>query len=200
MIVDDEHNIHYSFKKILLSGYHLDSAHTAEDGLEKLRTDQYDLVVMDVKLPGMDGLEALRHVREIDARVPVIMTTAYGTVNTTITAMKFGAFEYLPKPFDVDKIRQTIKKALAQGDLMRRSVYIPDDAPDERDEAGDVIVGSSDVMQEVYKLIGQIAEQDVTVLIRGESGTGKELVTRAIYHHSKRADKPFFRNKLCRSS
>ena len=101
LIVDDEANIHYSFKKILPGEYRIISAQTAEEGIEKLKKDVPDIVVMDIKLPGMDGLEALKTMRGIDARIPVIMMTAFGTVTTAITAMKFGAYEYLLKPFDI---------------------------------------------------------------------------------------------------
>ena len=191
LVVDDERNIHYSFQKMLSEDYKVYSAQSAEEGLQQIGTNEIDLVILDIKLGGMNGLEALQRIRQLDARVPVILITAYGTMNTAINAMKFGAFEYLPKPFDVDKMLDTIEKALGHGKLVRRAVYTPADNPHDRDETGDVIVGSSAAMQEVYKLIGQVAEQDVTVLIRGGSGTGKELVTRAIYQHSKRADKPF---------
>jgi two-component system response regulator AtoC len=191
LIVDDEANIHYSFKKILPSKYQLLSAQTAEDGIKKLKKEAPDIVVMDIKLPGMDGLEALKAMRKIDARIPVIMMTAFGTVNTAITAMKFGAYEYLLKPFDINKMRSVIQKALESSDLMRRQVYVAADATVLESESGDAIVGTSDSMQEVYKMIGQVAEQDVTVLIWGESGTGKELVARAIYHHSKRSERAF---------
>lgn len=191
LIVDDEPNIHYSFQKILPDSYAILSAHSAEEGIEKLRSEKPDVVVMDVKLPGMNGLEALQKMKAIDARIPVIMMTAFGTVNTAITAMKYGAYEYLLKPFDTVKMRRVIEQALESSDLMRRQVFVPMDGSQLPEEGGDVIVGSSEVMQQVYKLIGQVAEQDVPVLIRGESGTGKELVARAIYHHSKRADKPF---------
>ena len=191
LIVDDEANIHYSFKKILPGEYRIISAQTAEEGIEKLQKDVPDIVVMDIKLPGMDGLEALKTMRGIDARIPVIMMTAFGTVTTAITAMKFGAYEYLLKPFDIDKMRKIIHKALESSDLMRRQVYVAADAGLLERESGDAIVGTSEAMQEVYKMIGQVAEQDVTVLIWGESGTGKELVARAIYHHSKRSDRDF---------
>jgi two-component system response regulator AtoC len=191
LIVDDEPNIHYSFQKILPSEYTILSAHTAEEGIEKLSQEIPDIVVMDIKLPSMDGLEALKAMREIDARIPVVMMTAFGTVTTAITAMKFGAYEYLLKPFDVTKMRTVIQKALEASDLMRRQVYVAADAVTIESGAGDAIVGSSEAMQAVYKLIGQVAEQDVTVLIWGDSGTGKELVARAIYHHSKRNDRPF---------
>lgn len=190
LIVDDEPNIHYSFEKILPDDIRIVSAHSAEEGISKLRTEQPDVVVMDVRMPGMDGLEALQKMRAVDGKVPVIMMTAFGTVNTAITAMKFGAFEYLLKPFDVKKMRQVIEKAVETSLRMRRVVQIPSDVAS-GDGDGDMIVGSSEAMQDVYKLIGQVAEQNVTVLIRGESGTGKELVARAIYHHSRRSEKPF---------
>ena len=190
LIVDDEPNIHYSFEKILPDDIRIVSAHSAEEGISKLRTEQPDVVVMDVRMPGMDGLEALQKMRAVDGKIPVIMMTAFGTVNTAITAMKFGAFEYLLKPFDVKKMRQVIEKAVETSLRMRRVVQIPSDVAG-GDGDGDMIVGSSEAMQDVYKLIGQVAEQNVTVLIRGESGTGKELVARAIYHHSRRSEKPF---------
>jgi nitrogen regulation protein NR(I) len=191
LIIDDEPNIHYSFQKILPSEYTLLSAKRAEEGIEKLRKEIPDVVVMDIRLPGMDGLDALKAMREIDSRIPVIMMTAFGTVNTAITAMKFGAYEYFLKPFDVTKMRSIIQKALETSDLMRRQVYVAGDTTAFENGTGDAIVGSSEAMQAVYKLIGQVAEQDVTVLIWGESGTGKELIARAIYHHSKRSDRPF---------
>ena len=190
LIIDDEPNIHYSFEKLFQDTHRIISAHSAEEGISKLQKEQPDVVVMDVRMPGMDGLEALQKIRTIDAKVPVIMMTAFGTVNTAITAMKFGAFEYLLKPFDVKKMRQVIEKAVENSFRMRRMVQIPSDE-EFLDQGGDLIVGSSEAMQEVYKLIGQVAAQNVPVLIRGESGTGKELVARAIYHHSQRADKPF---------
>ena len=190
LIIDDEPNIHYSFEKLFQDTHRIISAHSAEEGISKLQKEQPDVVVMDVRMPGMDGLEALQKIRAIDAKIPVIMMTAFGTVNTAITAMKFGAFEYLLKPFDVKKMRQVIEKAVENSFRMRRMVQIPSDE-EFLDQGGDLIVGSSEAMQEVYKLIGQVAAQNVPVLIRGESGTGKELVARAIYHHSQRADKPF---------
>ena len=191
LIVDDEPNIHYSFQKIFSPKYSILSAKTAEEGIVKVKTELPDVVVMDVKLPKMDGLEALQQMHKLDSKIPVIIMTAFGTVNTAITAMKFGAYEYLLKPFDIDKIKNLVNKAVETSQLMQRSVYVPSEISSAGDESGDMIVGSSEAMQEVYKLIGQVAEQDVTVLIRGESGTGKELVARAIYHHSKRSEHPF---------
>ncbi|KAA3658150.1 MAG: sigma-54-dependent Fis family transcriptional regulator [Calditrichaeota bacterium] len=189
LIVDDEPNLHYSFKKIFPQDYIILSAHDGQAGIEKMQHEKPDVIVMDVRMPHMDGLEALSKMKEIDARIPVIMMTAHGTLNTAITAMKNGAFDYMLKPFDVDKMRNVIKKAIHNSEQMRRNVSISREQ--ESGEPGDMIVGNSDAMQEVYKLIGQVAGQDVTILIRGESGTGKELVARAIYQHSRRADRPF---------
>ncbi|MCA9733936.1 MAG: sigma-54-dependent Fis family transcriptional regulator [Deferribacteres bacterium] len=189
LIVDDEPNIHYSFKKIFPQDYTILSAHDGQTGIEKMQQEKPDVIVMDVKMPGMGGLEALTKMKEIDARIPVIMMTAFGTLNTAITAMKNGAFDYMLKPFDVEKMRSVIRKALHNSEQMRRNVSLS--TKKESEESGDLIVGSSEAMQEVYKLIGQVASQDVTILIRGESGTGKELVARAIYQHSRRADQPF---------
>lgn len=191
LIVDDETNIHYSFEKILGSDYDIASAQTAEDGLLKLEKLHPDVVVMDIKMPGMNGLEALKRMRDIDGRVPVVMMTAHGSMDTAIKAMKYGAFEYLLKPFDIDRMREVIQKAFQSSQLMRRSVRVASGKGEKTDISGDMIVGTSEAMQEVYKLIGQVAAQDVTVLIRGDSGTGKELVARAIYHHSRRAKAPF---------
>ncbi len=190
LIVDDETNIHYSFEKILPNDIEILSACDGEDALEKINKFRPNLVVMDVQLPGMSGLDALQKIKEIDAKIPVIIMTAYGSVNTAINAMKFGAYEYILKPFDVEKMRGLINGALANEKIMRRSVSLPSDFG-VIENKGDVIIGSSDSMQKIYKLIGQVAEQDVTVLIFGESGTGKELIARAIYHHSKRNNQPF---------
>ncbi len=189
LIVDDEVNIHYSFKKILPPEYVVISAQDGRSGVKLLQEAQPDVVVMDIKMPGLSGLEALIEMRAINARVPIILMTAFGTLNTAITAMKNGAFDYLLKPFDLEKMRFVLQKAIRSSEQMRRTVSLT--IAKEPVQAGDLIVGNSEAMQEVYKRIGQVAAQDVTVLIRGESGTGKELVARAIYQHSRRAQQPF---------
>jgi two-component system nitrogen regulation response regulator GlnG len=188
LIVDDEPNIHYSFQKIFGSEMEILSAHSAEDGINLLRSKTPEAVVMDIKLPGIDGLEALQKIRQIDAHIPIVIMTAFGTVDTAIEAMKYGAFEYILKPFDVDKMREVLRKAIAAGESQHKS---PSDRIPIGDPKGSMLVGASPAMQEVYKLIGRVAAQNVTVLILGESGTGKEMAARAIYHHSARADKPF---------
>jgi DNA-binding NtrC family response regulator len=140
-------------------------------------------------MPGQSGLDVLRQMKEADPKALVILMTAFGTTETAIEAMKYGAFEYILKPFDIPQMRNLVRQGLEISHLMNRIVSYPD----RRTEAGggEAIVGSSTAMQQIYKMIGQVAPTDVTVLLRGESGTGKELVARAVYHHSQRSQKPF---------
>lgn len=187
IIVDDERNVHYSFKKIFSPEYKIISAFDAHKAIARIKRGGIDLVMMDIRLPGMDGLQALSRIKEVNKNLPVVIMTGYGTMQTAIEAMKLGAFEYVIKPFAAPRILEIAKKALSQGGLMRKVTYL---SPKEEEE-GDRIIGFSTPMQEVFKRIGQTAEKDITVLIRGESGTGKELIARAIYQNSLRADKPF---------
>ncbi len=187
LIVDDERNVHYSFKKIFSPEYKVISAFDAHKAIARIKRGGIDLVMMDIRLPGMDGLQGLSRIKEVNKNLPVVIMTGYGTMQTAIEAMKLGAFEYIIKPFAAPRILEIAKKALSQGGLMRKVTYL---SPKEEEE-GDRIVGFSTPMQEVFKRIGQTAEKDITVLIRGESGTGKELIARAIYQNSLRADKPF---------
>ncbi|MFZ5564226.1 MAG: sigma-54-dependent transcriptional regulator [Thermodesulfobacteriota bacterium] len=189
LIVDDDDQLRQSFAKLLKEeGYDVTAAPSGEAGLEAARGGSFDLVVLDVQMPGMSGLEAFARIREIDATLPVIVMTAFGTTETAIEATKLGAFDYILKPFDIAAVLDLITQALEAGHMMRARVEMnvkPDTA------RPGAIIGSSPAMQEVYKAIGRVAPTDATVLIRGESGTGKELVARAVYQHSKRAGKPF---------
>jgi len=188
LIVDDEKNITSSFKKLLeKEGHNAVIASSAEDGLKIAKGNVMDLVVMDIRMPGMSGLEAFSKFKEIDNKIPIIIMTAFGTTETAIEAMRLGAYEYIIKPFDIPSMKRLIEKALESGRLMRTEVTYKT----EEETKGDRIIGSSDKMQQIYKLIGQVAASDVAVLLRGESGTGKELIARAVYHYSKRKDKPF---------
>jgi len=148
-----------------------------------------DLILLDNKLPDRNGIEMLKEIKRELPKVPIIIMTAFGTTETAIEAMRLGAFDYILKPFELDEISELVAKGLEAHKLMNRAVAIP--AMSEYSDDSDQIIGQSKAMQEVYKLIGQVAESDLTVLIRGESGTGKELVARAIYHHSARKDRPF---------
>jgi nitrogen regulation protein NR(I) len=167
------------------------TAGTAAECLSALRQHHPDVVLLDIMLPGTSGLDVFRQIHEIDPRLPVIFITAGGTSDTAIEAMTLGAHDYLMKPLDLGKVHQQVHQALEMRRLMHVQVSIPEAELNAYARSGDLLIGRSSEMQEVYKAIGRVAPQDVTVLIRGESGTGKELVARAIYHHSKRAGKPF---------
>ena len=155
-------------------------------------THKPDGVMLDVRLPDMSGLDAFNKIRHIDARLPVIFITAFSTTETAIEAMKRGAFEYLLKPVEFGTLHNTVERALEISRMSRVPAMFEADAENNaEDAAADHIVGRSQAMQEVYKAIGQVAPQDINVLILGESGTGKEMVARAIYQHSRRSKGPF---------
>jgi two-component system nitrogen regulation response regulator GlnG len=190
LLVDDEVDVQYSFRRIFDSPeIQLVTASSGEEALESIPRVAPDLVVMDVRMGGIHGLETLRRIRQLDAKLPVIMMTAYGTTQTAIEAMKLGAYDYLLKPFEVPKLKEIIFQALKASRDMKQVVSYQPLLESEDYEAG--VVGRSDAMQQVFKMIGQLAGSDATALITGESGTGKELVARAIYHHSKRSERPF---------
>lgn len=189
LVVDDEKNVCYSLEKALASEeLEVLCACSATDGIEQVRNESPDVVLLDVRLPDFSGLEAYGIIREIDPRLPVIVMTAHSTTETAIEAMKMGAYEYLLKPVDLRQLRQVVSGAL---DLSRLS-RVPAVLNGEQSNAAqsDPMIGQSVAMQTVYKAIGRVASQDVTVLIQGESGTGKELVARAIYQHSQRSKAP----------
>jgi two-component system, NtrC family, response regulator AtoC len=190
LVIDDEPAIQHAFQRAFRGGdIVLRSATTAATGLAEIQRDPPDVVVLDVHLPDATGLDTFHRVRQIDARIPVILVTGHGTTDLAIEAMKEGAFEYLLKPLELAELRDLIGRAMRSSRLMRVPAALPEVEP--APVAGDLLVGRCPPMQEVYKAIGRVARQDVTVLILGESGTGKELVARAIYQHSGRADKPF---------
>ena len=189
LIVDDDAQLRQSFEKILTAeGHTVKTASSGEAAISLVKAAVPDLVIMDVRMPGMSGLEAFRTIHEIEPKLPVIIMTAFGTTDTAIEATKLGAFEYVLKPPEIPDILALIGQALEAGRFMRSRVEL-DVAPDTA--AADAIIGKSKPMQEVYKAIGRVAPTDATVLIRGDSGTGKELVARAIYQHSLRSAKPF---------
>ncbi len=191
LLIDDEADVQYSFRRIFAEFPEIEvtTANSGEEGLKIIPRLKPDLVIMDIRMGGMSGLETLRRLRQLDAKVPVIMMTAYGTTQTAIEAMKWGAYDYLLKPFDVPRLKELVLAALKAARDMKRVVSYQPLLESEDYDVG--IVGRSEPMQRVFKLIGQLAASDATALITGESGTGKELVARAIYHHSRRADQPF---------
>jgi len=189
LIIDDDDQLRNSFKKLLSEeDYKVDGAASGEAGLNIVKKEIPDLVILDMRLPGMNGLETFQAIRKIEPKLPVIIMTAFGTTETAIEATKLGAFDYILKPFDIPDMLSLVKQAISASRFMRSPVEM-DTIPDKASK--DAIVGRSIKMQDVYKAIGRVSQTDATVLIRGESGTGKELVVRAIYQHSLRADKPF---------
>jgi two-component system nitrogen regulation response regulator GlnG len=189
LVIDDEPSILHAFRRAFREpDVTLLTASTATEGLELARQRRPDAVILDIQLPDLNGLEAFRRIHAFDARIPITLMTGHGTADTAIEAMKLGAFDYLLKPLDLPELRKLVARALHLSRLMRVPAVTPEESAP---ESADLIIGRCPAMQEVYKMIGLVAPQDLTVLILGESGTGKELVARAIYQHSRRAAGPF---------
>jgi two-component system nitrogen regulation response regulator GlnG len=170
-------------------GIQVDVACDGADGLRQLAATAPDIILLDVRLPDLSGLEVYQRIRCLDARIPVIFITSTTAADTAIAAMQQGAYDYLFKPIDPQQLRRVAGQALQLSRLMREPASLARALPD--DDRGDAILGCCPAMGEVYKAIGRVAHQSVTVLVSGESGTGKELVARAIYQHSARARAPF---------
>lgn len=191
LVIDDDAEIRYSLTRVLSTrGYQIIEAPSGEQGVAMVKKGPApDLVLLDVRMGGMGGIEALQLIRSANPKQLVILMTAFGTAQTAIEAMKYGAFDYMMKPFDPQKVLALAEAALkTRADLRAVSDYKPTINADDYREG---IVGSSPVMQDVFKVIGQVTASDVTVMITGESGTGKELVARSIWKHSHRSNKPF---------
>jgi DNA-binding NtrC family response regulator len=185
LIIDDEPNLLYSMTKALQQdGLQVIGAETGARGLELVESERPHAVVLDVRLPDDHGLDVFSRLRAIDARVPVIIVTAYSSMQTAVEAMKRGAYEYLLKPIELEILRKHVNRALEISRVRDESTVLDSDT-DQR------IVGNSTAIQEVFKAIGRVAQLDITVLIQGESGCGKELIAQAIYEHSARAAGPF---------
>jgi DNA-binding NtrC family response regulator len=187
LIVDDEESICWGLSRLLSGeGHRVSVASSAEEALETAPQTKPDLVVLDVRLPGMDGLSAMGKFRDLIGPVPIVVITAFGSLNTAVAALGEGAFDYLPKPFDLDQAATVIHRALATPEVSSEAAA--DDVA--LSSADDELFGSSPAMQEVFKRIALVAPSDTAVLISGESGTGKELVARAIHRHSLRNGAP----------
>jgi DNA-binding NtrC family response regulator len=193
LIIDDDPVIRDVLKGIFEDqNFEIFLAADGESGLRIIREHRPNLAIIDINLPGKSGLEILKEAKQIDSKISVIIATGYNTTQNAIEAMKFGAFEYLAKPFNILEVQEVVAKGLASNLLSRKvkfsheSSVIFDDSPDE-----DIMIGSSPQMMEIWKKIGRVAASDETVLIEGESGTGKELLARAIYTNSARNHRPF---------
>lgn len=191
LVVDDEHLIRWSLEQSLKrQGYEVSTAASGEDALRVLRDDPPDLMLLDVQLPGINGLDVLEKAKELAEEVIVIMVTALGVLETAVKAMRMGAYDYINKPFNLDELAIVIKKALETGELRREVQQLRSEQTRKYGVAN--LIGSSRHMVNVLAMVQKIARSDAsTVLIQGESGTGKELIAKAIHYESARADKPF---------
>ncbi|HVE38824.1 MAG TPA: sigma-54 dependent transcriptional regulator [Planctomycetota bacterium] len=186
LVVDDEESIIWIFRKLVESlGHAFLFAPTAEKGIEIAKAEQPELVFMDVKLPGMDGLTAIEEVRRVAPRAKYVVITAHGTLDTAVRAMKLGAVEYLSKPVELDQARALIQASIKGAGLSREVEAL------RKQSNATGIVGKSPVMQEVFKKVAAVAGSEATVLLMGESGTGKELLARAVHYNSGRSSGPF---------
>lgn len=189
LVVDDDELILNCFRYAFPAGtVELETARSTAEAIAVFRASPPDAVITDIRLPDGTGLQLLQNLQAMDCRVPVILMTGQGTASTAIEAMRMGAFEYLLKPLDVEALLLVIDRALETSRMMRTPAKI---ATGTQQQDGDLLVGQCPAMQEVYRQIGRVAAQDVTVLILGESGTGKEVVARAIYQYSNRSQRPF---------
>jgi len=189
LVVDDEVNVIESFRQLLEDDYRVSTATSGEEALEKVENENLDLILLDIKMPGMDGIEVLRRIGELKENVDVIMVTAVNTMKTAIEAMKLGAYDYITKPFDVDEVIVSINKALEKRRLTRELSYLRSEVA--KPVKFDNIIGASEKIRQVYEIVSEMTKNDATVLISGESGTGKELIARAIHFNGLRKDKPF---------
>ena len=188
LIVDDELAIRESLRMILQQDYEVLAVSSGAEALEKMRESEIDLVLLDVIMPGLDGIQLLERMKS-EYDIPVIMITAANTIKTAVQAMKLGAYDYISKPFDVDEIKIVVQKVLSIQDLSKEVEYLR--AEISKTYGFENLIGGTKEMQEIFRLINQIAVSDTSVLILGESGTGKELVARAIHFNSLRKNKPF---------
>jgi len=190
LVVDDEEIVLKSCLRILAGGeFEVDTATSGPEALRRIEEHPYDLVVLDIMMPGMDGLEVLQRVKEAHPDIDIVMITGLSEIDVAVRAMKLGAFDYLPKPFEPDQLKLVLARALERRRLLQENVTLKSALSSKY--RFENIIGASPAMQSVYRLIAQCAPTNSTVLITGESGTGKELIARAIHYNSLRKDKPF---------
>ncbi len=191
LVADDEESMRWVLSKALRKkGYSVDLAADGNQALSQVREQSYDLVIVDIKMPGMGGLEFLDKGRELRPDLLVVVMTAEASMKNAVEAMKRGAYDYITKPFDLEVIDAIIEKVSRARDVSNQVTLLKQELKD-RYQVEKNIIGNSTAMQEVYKTIGKVAGSDITVLIQGESGTGKELIARAIHFNSTRLGKPF---------
>src|SRR5256714_8838038 len=190
LIIDDEAEIRESLQTLLeMEGYEVETAVSGEDGLVQVGERPFDLVLLDLTLPGRNGMEILSEIRSHDSRLPVIMITAYGTVENAVLAMQSGAANFVQKPWDNEKLLADVRSAVARRKAEEENVQLKRALKQRYNFES--IVGKSEPMLKIFDLVGQVANSRSTVLLQGESGTGKEVIAKAIHLNSARRDKPF---------
>lgn len=190
LVVDDEEIVRTSISDCLTKdGYYIVAVDDGHKAIEQIKGGEWDLALVDLKMPGIDGLKVLRKISEISPNVPVIIITAYATVESAVTAMKEGAADYIMKPFTADELRIRVEKVLEKRRLATENIYLRQELADKYKFSN--IFGKSKAMREIFRLIEKVAPTDSTILIQGQSGTGKELIARAIHQNSLRKDKKF---------
>ncbi|MDH4238546.1 MAG: sigma-54 dependent transcriptional regulator [Phycisphaerae bacterium] len=190
LVIDDEETMRDSCRQTLSrDGHRVEVAEDGSKGLSLLEAESFDLVILDLKMPGLSGMEVLKKIKQNDPEAMVIVITGYATVESAVEAMRRGAYDFIPKPFTPNSLRVIVKRALDRRELALENVLLRDEL--KVDFEPGVIIGQSKSMKEVEQLVQKVGPTDTTVLISGESGTGKELVARAIHRCSSRKDKPF---------
>jgi DNA-binding NtrC family response regulator len=190
LVIDDDHLIRTQLADSLQKrGYEVSLAADAENGLEKIKAKSFDLVILDIILPAMSGIEAIDKIKEIDPRIIIILITAYGSKNLALEAINAGAYDYFTKPFEMEEMEIVIKRALEKRGLEKELSSLRKRL--KKQYEFERIIGKSGAMQEVFESVNKLVDTDITVLIYGESGTGKELVAEAIHYHSRRSKMPF---------
>jgi two-component system nitrogen regulation response regulator GlnG len=191
LVADDEESMRWVLSKALKrKGFSVDLAKDGDEALKMIQSSHYDMAILDIKMPGLSGLELLDQIRELKKELLVVIMTAEASMKNAVEAMKRGAYDYITKPFDLDVIDAIIEKIDKAREMTSQVSLLKEELKD-RYQLEKTIIGNSQAMREIYKTIGKVAPSDITVLIQGESGTGKELIARAIHFNSKRLGKPF---------
>jgi len=190
LVIDDEQNIRKMLTRVLSpEGFMVKEANNGLEALKRLQEENYSLVLLDLKMPGLNGIETLKEIRQNDLNLPVIMMSAYGSIPEAVEAMKLGALDYLIKPFDIEELKIIIKRAIKQYELEVENIYYREE--EEKRFNFDEIIGKSSSINKVLEMVKSVASTPATVLITGENGTGKELIARAIHKNSLRKNSPF---------
>jgi len=193
LVVDDEPLMQEFLLEALerRNPYEVDLAENGKEALKKIKNDSFQLIISDIRMPDISGMDLLEKIKKIDPNCGVILITAYGTVQMAVQAMKQGAFDFITKPLNVDQIEMVVDKYFKFRDLQTENTYLKDEI--NRQYGFSNIIGKSEKMKRVFEIVEMVAQSRATVLIRGASGTGKELIARAIHYHSGRRDKPFIK-------